>query len=105
MSKEKTMKQDIEAMIVEFNNGAASIYSNMLRQFLNSVHNISRSKDENVFKMQAAKYAYALKLQLSELVKKTSEGSESDLNEKVQPLLSARVNYYMQQFKLKWNAL
>ena len=99
------MKQDIDTILVQFNNSAAPIYTNMLRQFQGSVHNISRHRDENVFKLQAAKYSYALKLQLTELARKTSEASQSHLQNKVQVALSARVNFYLQEFKLKWNAL
>lgn len=99
------MENDVDQIVVEFNSGAAKIYSNILRQFLDSIHNVSRNRDENVFKMQAAKYSYALKSHLSELAKKASETSKTDLHDTVTAVLSARVNYYLQEFKLKWNAL
>ena len=95
----------MDTILVQFNTGAATIYANLLSQFQTSIHNISRHRDENVFKLQAAKYGYALKLQLTELARKTSEASQSHMQDKVQTALSARVNFYLQQFKLKWNAL
>ncbi|HET9824844.1 MAG TPA: hypothetical protein VFP87_05890 [Chitinophagaceae bacterium] len=98
-------EKDIESIVVEFNNSAATIYTNILRQFLDSIQKISRTKDENVFKMQAAKYGYALKSHLSELAKQTSETSQSNLRDRIMIALSARVNHYLHEFKLKWNAM
>ncbi len=60
------MKEDIETIIVDFNNQAVKIYSALSDEFLESVQNINRNSEENVFKMQKAKFTDALKYQLDE---------------------------------------
>lgn len=99
------MKENIETIIVEFNNYATKIYSTLSGEFLESVRNIDRNSEENVFKMQEAKFIDALKYQLDEQAKKILETSDSKIHDQLQAALSVKINYYLQEFQLKCNAL
>ena len=99
------MKNDIETIIAEFNNCATKIYSVLSDEFLESVRHIDRNGEENVFKMQEAKFMTALKYQLDEQVKKILETADSKIHTPLEAELSARISYYLQEFQLKCNAL
>jgi hypothetical protein len=51
----QTTKDDIAIIVSEFDNVSVKIFSSLFRQFSESIR-IDRKKDENVFKMQAAKF-------------------------------------------------
>ena len=63
------MKEDVENAVVEFTNYAAKVYSRFINQFRNSIRNINRRKEENVFKMQLAKYSFEFKKQMEQHMK------------------------------------
>jgi len=99
------MKEDFEKVIVEFNNTAAKIYSILFRQFSKSIRGLNRNEEENVFNMQAAKFADSLKYQLEEQVKKVLEVSDAEIHDQLQSACSARIHFYLQEFQIKCKAL
>lgn len=98
------MKEDVENAVVEFTNYAAKIYSWVFDQFHDSVRNINRAEEENVFKMQLSKYSFELKKQLKQHVKLLSD-SHPVASEQIESVLSEKVNYYLQAFWQKCVAL
>jgi hypothetical protein len=98
------MAEDFEKAIIEFDIVAAKIYSNVWRQFSEYAKQIDRENEQNVFKMQAAKFADALKQNLNEEVKKTLSFAHPKQYQQLQAALSARINYYLQEFLLRCNA-
>ena len=99
------MEEDMERTIVEFNNHAAKIYSRLFEQFRNSIRNINRNEEENVFKMQLSKYSLELRKQLEQQIKNLLGSSDPKIYKEVEAVLSAKINYYFQEFILKCNAL
>ena len=99
------MKDDIQTMMVKFNNAAAKIYSILFKQFSESVHDIDRSEEENVFKMQAAKFIQLLKYRLDDQAKKILETSPAEIHDALQTVVSTRIDFYLQEFQLKCKAL
>jgi hypothetical protein len=100
------MEKNVEMIILEFNNVAARIYSGTLSQFSDSIRNINRNRDENVFKLQLGKYMYMLKNHLEEKVKKTLEANRSFKDsERLKLSLSSQVNYYLEEFRKRSNTL
>jgi hypothetical protein len=98
------MKEDVENAVVEFTNYAAKIYSWGFNQFRNSIRNINRRKEENVFKMQLAKYASELKKQLAQHVKLVAD-SHPEMHKQIESVLSEKIDYYLQAFWQKCSAL
>jgi len=98
-------KEISETQFDEFNSAATSIYNSVYNEFCVCIKKLNRNHDENVFRMQAAKFGYALKSQLDALVKKILENSNISLREQLHANLSTRVDFYLNQFKQKWNAL
>ena len=99
------MKEDIEIIIVEFNNYAVKIYSTLSDEFFESVRHIDRNGEENVFKLQEAKFMNTLKYQLDEQAKIILETADSKIHTPLEAELSVKINYYLQEFQLKCNAL
>src|SRR6266513_111338 len=99
------MKENIEQIIVEFNNVATKIYAVVFKQFSASTRNVDRNSDENVFKMQASKFANGLKYQLEETARKILEIAEAKIHDQLQASLSMWVNYYLQEFQHKCNTV
>jgi hypothetical protein len=99
------MKEDVERLIVEFNNSAAKNYSILFRQFSKSIRNLNRMEEENVFNMQAAKFADNLKFQLEQQVKIILETADTEIYDQLQLALSARINFYLNEFQIKCKAL
>ena len=99
------MKEDTDKTIVEFNNEAARLYGHVFDQFENSVRNIDRNNEENVFQMRVSKFSLELKKQLEQHVKKILESSDSKMNEQLQAALSVKVSYYLRQFMQKCSAM
>lgn len=92
-------EHNIQTTIVRFDNNGAKIYSTLFKQFSTSVRGINRNRDENVFRMQAAKFAETLKYRLADLAKKILEGSDPAMHEQLQASLTSKLNYYLEQFK------
>ena len=91
------MNKPIHELVITFNDKASIIYTNLFSHFSNSVLQISRRKDENVYKLQVAKYTDELKNRLeAEAIKLIS--ANPDLQERLSPLLLARVNFYVNEF-------
>ena len=63
------MKEDVENAVIEFTNYAAKVYSRFINQFRNSIRNINLCNEENVFKMQLAKYSFEFKKQMEHHMK------------------------------------
>jgi hypothetical protein len=91
------VKEFLNDKIVEFNNKASKIYSQLSEQFSISVRNIDRKKDENVFKMQVAKYSYELKNRLGECAGKIITADPLH-REQIAGIMTARMNFYLQEF-------
>lgn len=98
------MNEHIQTTIVRFDSRAAKIYSTLFEQFSASVRSINRNRDENVYKMQAAKFAEILKDRLAEQAKKILDRADPGIHEQLRASLSAKVNYYLEQFKNRCNA-
>jgi hypothetical protein len=99
------VKTDSKEIIILFNNTAAKIYLNLFKQFSESIGSINRYEEENVFRMQMAKFIDTLKYRLEDQVKKILEVSDPQIHNQLQAALSEKVNYYLQEFQLKCNAL
>ena len=100
------MEKDVRTVVVGFNNFAATIYSATFNEFAESVRKINRLRDENVFKLQAAKYIDTLKHQLEKQVKKILEANKSsEFLKQLNFELPMRINYYVQEFRRKSNAM
>jgi hypothetical protein len=100
------MEKDVEKIVIEFNNIAARLYSAAFSQFSDSVQKINRRKDENVFKLQLAKYSDMLKNRLEEQVKKIVEENRSIHDyDQLRVSLSSQLNYYLQEFRKRSNSL
>lgn len=100
------MEKDAESIIADFNNIAARIYLATFDQFSDSSWKIKRNKDENVFKLQTAKYISMLKQRLEEQVEETLKACHSaNVREQIKFQLSIQVNYYLQEFKHKSDAI
>jgi hypothetical protein len=95
------MGQDIESMTVEFDSSAAKIYSLLFEQFLNSVKKINRKTNENVFRMQIAKFSYDLKGQLEQEARRIAANYSGQLQQQLEIGLTKKINYYLQEFQLK----
>lgn len=98
------MKEDVEDVVVEFTNCAAKMYSSVFNQFHNSIRNINRSKEENVFKMQLSKYSLELKKGLEQHVKLLAD-SHPAAYKQIDSVLSEKIKYYLQAFWQKCVAL
>jgi hypothetical protein len=99
------MNEHLQTTIVRFNDSGAKIYSTVFKQFSASVRNINRNRDENVFRMQAAKFAETLKYRLVELANKILDSSDPAIHEQLQASLSTKLNYYLEQFKNRCRAI
>ena len=99
------MKEDIEKATVEFDNKASKIYSEVFAEFYNSVSKIRRDKEENVFKMQVSKYTQTLKDKLEGGVKSLLNNCHPQIHNSLETVLSAKINYYLQEFWQKCNSL
>lgn len=100
------MEKDVRSIVVEFNNVAAKIYSTTFNEFADSVRNINRRRDENVFKLQSAKYADTLKHLLEKEVKKILAANDSrGFLKQLNYELPMRIHYYLQEFKHRSNSM
>lgn len=100
------MEKGAEKLHSEFNNAAARIYSHVFDMFSSSVRTIDRYDNENVFKLQEAKYVSKLKKMLEDLVNNTLEKCDSnEMKEQLKSSLPGRINYFMQEFLHKCNAM
>jgi hypothetical protein len=97
------MTPDVEKIIVQFDTKAAEIYTEVFDQFLNG-KSVTRKVDENVFKLQTAKFLTELKSRLERQSKKSAQVYSGKLHHELQCSLSAKVNYYLQEFQHKCNA-
>jgi hypothetical protein len=96
--------QDIKNMTVEFDNSAAKIYSRLFEQFLSSVKQIKRKTNENVFRMQIAKFSDELRGQLEQEAKRVSANYSGKLQGQLEISLTKKINYYLQEFQQKCDA-
>jgi hypothetical protein len=97
------MTPDVEKVIVEFDTKAAKIYREVFDQF-SKAKTITRKIDENVFRLQTAKFLTELKTRLEAQSKKSSQLYSGRLQHELQCSLSAKMNYYLQEFQHKCNA-
>ena len=98
------MNENIQT-ILKFDRKAVIIYATLFKEFAASVRNLNRKLDENVFRMQTAKFADTLKFRLSEQAKKILDRSDAETYPQLQSSLSAKLSYYVQQFKIKCNGI
>ena len=97
------MNEELHDVIISFNNTASIIYANLFSRFTNSVQQVSRKTDENVYRMQVAKYTDELKNRLDEEARKLITANPQ-LQQGLSPTLLARVNFYVQEFSLRCKA-
>ncbi|TAH00615.1 MAG: hypothetical protein EAZ16_13245 [Sphingobacteriales bacterium] len=99
------MKKSVDEVMVEFNTSACYIYESMFQHFLHAINNISRTKEENVFKMQAAKYSSELNDQLRDLLQHLMNYNSIPKNHlQMQLQLQNGIQYYLHGFTLRVNA-
>lgn len=98
------MNENAEKTVIEFSNTAAKICSNLFKQFLSSSQKLNRKTDENVFQMQVAKYFEVLKSDLEQEAKRSFANYCGLKPRELQISISAKINYYLQQFHAKCNA-
>lgn len=100
------METNVESIIVEFNNKAAAIYGALSDQLVHSVFAVNRREDDNVFRLQAAKYISVLKERLEEEARKIlNEHSTKNFYKQLNTTLPTHINYYLQEFRNKINSL
>ena len=95
------MKVGIDEVINDFDNRANKIYSDLFEQFLQSTREINRENNENVFKLQMAKFLEHLKKKLDQQVRASSERYDGNEPQQLQGILATKVNYYLRQFRHK----
>lgn len=93
--------KDVESVVVEFDHHAVKIYSELFDQFVKTVTSISRKKDENVFKLQSAKFLEELRHRLQQEAEKSSEKYSGALYPELNSRLSTKVGFYLQMFREK----
>jgi|KBSSwiS6_1023812.scaffolds.fasta_scaffold00656_2 hypothetical protein len=91
---------------IEFNNKAKNIFFSLYEKFAESVKQLNRRKDDNVFQQQLGKYLKTLKSQLENLAmemldKNKSTKNISQLNKK----LADEINIYLGEFRQKSRSL
>jgi hypothetical protein len=96
--------KDVESVVVEFDHQAVKIYSELFDQFIKTVTSISRKKDENVFKLQSAKFLEELSHRLQREAKKSAEKYSGALHPELNSRLSTKVGFYLQKFRQKCSA-
>lgn len=95
------MGKDAGMIMAEFNNAATRIYYAITDQFTCAFF-IDRPLDENIFHLQSGRYAYMLKCRLEELATKILKTYPfGTCHDQLGYALSAKVNYYVQQFRIK----
>jgi hypothetical protein len=98
-------EEDVERAVVEFDNNAAKIYSEVFAKFNSSIGKIRRDNEENVFKMQLSKYTYTLRNELDKEVRNLLNSSHPKIHKNLETVLSSKIEYYLQEFRRKCNAL
>jgi len=99
------MKKNLGNAIFDFDRVATQVYLDFFSQFSSATNVINRNKDENVFKMQVAKFAGALKYRLDQLGKKMVTDVDPKDKDRVESILLAKIQYYLQEFDIRCNAL
>ena len=99
------MKEDAEEIVMEFNNVAASIFASFFEQFSNSARKLDRGTDENVFQMQIAKYVSMIRSRLEQQAQKYFTNYSGTKLKELQSAISARIAYYLQEFRSKCYSL
>ena len=97
---------ELAPVIVEFNTKASAIFFSHFENFKDTVQQLDRKKDDNVFQLQQAKYLQALKNQLEYLAqsllnKHSSMRSANLLNKKIRD----EIDQYLNEFKQKSRSL
>ena len=90
----------------EFNKNARRIFFSLYEKFRESIQQLNRKKDENVFQQQQAKYLQTLKTELEYVVKGLLEKNKSTYNmNQVNKKLTDEIAMYLNEFRQKTRSL
>ncbi|HEX7845560.1 MAG TPA: hypothetical protein VF476_07120 [Chitinophagaceae bacterium] len=96
------MDTHLQTIIIRFDDTASQIYSDVFHQFQEFMNNTDRSVNENIYKMQEAKAIFSLKNRLEQLTAELLEKNKDyPLYTQLHASFSARVDYYLQEFRRK----
>jgi hypothetical protein len=98
------MHGSINSILVSFNDDASLIYSELFEEFKRSVKKIDRKTDDNVFRLQAAKYFDQLKRKLEREAKRKIE-AHPQLQDELFIALTERINFFLQEFDHRYKNL
>ena len=100
------MRRDIDELEIEFNTKAREAFYKLFVRFENAVNNLDRRRDENVFQHTQAKFLSTLKSDLEMLAISILEKYQqmTEINH-LKRNLTNRINEYVQEFRMKAQAL
>lgn len=99
------MDNEFEQLSVEFNTRAQRLFFLIYERFRFSAKRLDRTKDENVFQQELAKYLYTLKLQLENIASELMYKNKAlkDIN-KFNRILIDKIDSYLNEFTQKSKA-
>ncbi|HJS52977.1 MAG TPA: hypothetical protein VJ765_00495 [Chitinophagaceae bacterium] len=99
------MDNEFEQLSVEFNTRAQRLFFLIYERFRFSTKRLDRTKDENVFQQELAKYLYTLKLQLENIASELMYKNKAlkDIN-KFNRILIDKIDSYLNEFTQKSKA-
>ena len=96
--------EDLDKILVDFNNSARKLLSSFLEEFMTNVHSRNRRNDENVFRQLQARYVDSLQDQLNTLAKsyihKFRFTDMQQLNNRLSNSIALYMNEFLRQTKL-----
>ncbi|HEX6846230.1 MAG TPA: hypothetical protein VF144_04600 [Chitinophagaceae bacterium] len=97
---------DISQILVDFNEKAKKIFFSLYDHFSQSARKLDRTKDNNVFQQQEAKYIATLKHQLELLALDLIGKNKATINSRqLSKKLTDTVEHYLNEFKQKTRSL
>jgi hypothetical protein len=100
------MRKDLDELEIEFNINAREAFYKLFARFETTVNNLDRRRDENVFQHTQAKFLATLKSDLESLAISIFEKYRgmTEINH-LKRNLTNRINEYVQEFRMKSQAL
>ena len=99
------MKGVYEQLSVDFNAWAQKLFIDTFEKFRLSVMKLDRRKDENVFQLQAHKYADDMKVNLENIANDLLSKNKSLRNSECNKILKENINFYVSEFIQKTKLL
>lgn len=90
--------EDIDKMIVDFNNSARKVMASFLEKFMINSNTLNHRNDENVFQQLQARYADSLKAELNSLAKSYIHKSRSADMQQLNNRLINSIELYIHEF-------